>query len=157
MLRKKKAQVWYLDFMVGLIIFTIMVIVYYQYSGNFSAEADSEWEEMMVDSKSISSSLMSEGIPSNWTGQNVTSLGITDGNYRINSTKLSQFGNMSYVDAKTKFRTRFDFYFFLEDANGTKYNEVGLNSTSSKFLVTTTRFVIFNSSIKRAVLHLWKA
>ncbi|MBN2112077.1 hypothetical protein JW707_03175 [Candidatus Woesearchaeota archaeon] len=157
MLKKKKAQVWYLDFMVGLIIFTIMVVVYYQYSGNFSGEDESDWEEMMVDSNSISSSLMSAGLPSNWTEGNVTLLGITDGKYRINETKLWQFENMSYADAKNLFRTRFDFYFFLEDANGTKHHEAGLSPNSSKFLVATTRFVIYNSSINRAVIHLWKA
>lgn len=156
MLNKKKAQIWYLDFMVGLIIFTIMVVVYYQFSSNFSEEFESDWEEMMVDSKSISSSLMSSGVPSNWTEDNITLLGITDGKYRINDTKLEQFGNMSYIEAKNKFRTRFDFYFFLEDEEGIKYHEVGLNSTDSKFLVATTRFVIHNSSIKRAVIHLWR-
>jgi hypothetical protein len=156
MYRKKKSQVWYIDFMVGLLILITTLIIFYQYQGNLSDRAEAEWQEMIIDSKSISSTLMTEGYPLNWTNETVEILGLTDGNYRINGTKVMQFKNMSYKHARQVFRTRFQFYFFIEDSNGTKMYDAGLNATDPSFLVQATRFVLYNSTISRMVLHLWQ-
>ena len=153
--KKKKAQVWYIDFMVGFLILIIAIVIYYQYQDNLSNEFESDWEEMIIDSKSISSSLITQGYPSNWTNDTVEIIGLTDGNYRINSTKVMAFKNMTYKSTKSLLRTRFNFYFFLEDSEGVKSYDVGLNATDSKFLVQTTRFVLHNSSIHKMVLYLW--
>ena len=154
---QKKAQVWYVDFMVGLLILITTLLIYYQYQGNLSGEFDAEWQEMILDSKTITSSLITAGYPINWTNETVSVLGLTDGNYRINSTKIDQFSNLSYKRAKELFRTRFNFLLFIEDGNGTVHYETGLNATNHSFLVQSTRFVIYNSSINRMVLQLWMA
>jgi len=151
----KKGQVWYIDFMVGLLILITAVIIYYQFQGTFTDESESEWQEMIIDAKAITSSLISSGYPSDWTNDTVDLIGLTDGNYRINSTKVMMFQNMSYKRAKNLLNTRFNFYFFLESENGTRFYDTGLNATDSDFLVQTTRFVIYNSSMHRMVLHLW--
>jgi len=155
MARRKKAQVWYIDFMVGLLIMIMAIIIYYQYQGNLSDESEADWQEMTIDSKFISSSLMSGGYPLNWTNETVETIGLTDENYRINDTKIQQFVNMSYKQAKEALRTRFNFYFFLQDSNGTSVYTAGLNATDQKFLVQTMRFVIYNSSVSRMVLYVW--
>jgi hypothetical protein len=152
----KKAQAWYIDFMVGLLIFTMIVIIYYQYYETVNEEAESNWEEMIIDSKSISSSLLSPGYPEGWDNESVEIVGMTDGNYRINYTKTGYLKNMTYRQLKDTIKTRFDFYFFLQDQNGTIIEEFGANTTSPEFLVQATRFAICNSSICRMVLHLWK-
>lgn len=155
--KRKKSQVWYIDFMVGLLIFIVVIITYYQYANNFVDESEDEWQEMIVDSKSITSSLISAGHPANWTAETAEIIGLTDGNYRINSTKLARFENISYKDAKSMLNTRFDFYFFIEGENKTVIYETGLNATDARFLVHTTRFAIYNSSIVRMVFYLWRA
>jgi hypothetical protein len=155
--KPKKAQVWYVDFMVGLLILITSLLIYYQYQDNLSGEYDAEWQEMILDSKTITSSLITAGYPLNWTNETVSVLGVTDGNYRINSTKIEQFSNLSYKRAKDLLRTRFNFYFFLEDGNGARPYEKGLNATDHSFLVQATRFVIYNSSIHRMVVQLWMA
>lgn len=156
MAKSRKSQVWYIDFMVGLFIVSMIIFVFFRYYGNLIDESDSEWQELIIDSKAISSYLVSSGAPADWTNDTVEVIGLTDGNYRINFTKLSRFANMSYKQAKDLMRTRFDFYFFLQSPNGTAINPVGLNATSPFFLVQGTRFVIYNSSIYRMVVHLWK-
>ena len=154
---QKKAQVWYLDFMVGVLILASILIIYYQYYGNITDQSEAEWEEMIIDSKSISSALISEGYPVNWTNETAQILGLTDGNYRINISKLLMFENTTYQQARSVFKTRFNFYFFLQDEDHNIIHEKGINATDPQFLVHTTRFVIYNSSIYRMRLYLWKA
>jgi len=151
----KKGHVCYIDFMVGLLIMIISLLIYYQYEGNLTDNSDSEWQEMIIDSKAISSSLISAGYPLNWTNETVDIIGLTDGNYRINSTKVMLFQNISFKRAKALLKTRFNFYFFLQNSEGTNFFNAGINATNHTFLVQTARFVIYNSSIHRMVLHLW--
>jgi len=154
---EKKSQVWYIDFMVGIMIFIMVILIYYQYYGNLVDESEAEWQEIIIDSKSISTSLISAGYPADWTNDTVEILGLTDGNYRINSTKWLQLKNMTYAQSRDVLKTRFDFYLFLQADNGTVLDSAGLNATDPNFLVQTTRFVIYNSSVHRMVLHIWKA
>lgn len=143
--------------MVGLFIFITIIVVFYQYYGNFVDESEADWQEIIIDSKAISSALISGGYPAGWTNEIVSVLGVTDGNYRINSTKMQMLKNMTYKEAKNVMKTRFDFYFFIEDKNGTVIDFAGLNATDPSFLVQTTRFAIYNSSVSRMVLYIWKA
>ncbi len=156
-MNKRRAQVWYIDFMVGLLILLTSLFIYYQYQGNLSDESEADWQEMIIDSKAITSSLISTGYPENWTNGTVEVIGLTDGNYRLNTAKAALFRNMSHKRARGLLKTRFNFYFFVEGENGTKFYDAGLNATDSKFLVQTTRFVIYNSSLHRMVLYLWTA
>jgi hypothetical protein len=151
----KKSQVWFLDFIVGLMMFMIIIFVYYDYSNNLVEESESVWEEMMIDSKVISSSLMSTGYPPDWNQTNVARIGLLNSNYRINQTKVNNFVNMSYNETRGIFATRFDFYFFLQDTNNTEYFHAGLEPQEPKFLVQTTRLAIYNSSVYRMVIYIW--
>lgn len=153
----KKAQAWYLDFMVGILILITTLFFYYQFQGNISDSLESEWQEMIIDSKFISSSLISEGFPANWTNSTVEIIGLTNGNYRINMTKMQEFAGMDYSDAKEALKTRYNFYFYLAGENNTLLYEAGLNATDPKFLVQATRFVIYNSSVHRMVVYIWSA
>jgi hypothetical protein len=156
-MNRRRAQVWYIDFMVGLLILITSLFIYYQYQGNLLDQSDVEWQEMIIDSKAITSSLISAGYPTNWTNETVEVIGLTDGDYRLNTTKVMLFRNISYKRARELLKTRFNFYFFVQDENGTKFYDAGLNETDPSFLVQTTRFVIYNSSLHRMVLHLWVA
>ncbi len=152
----RKAQVWYIDFMVGLLIMITAAVIYFNFYGNLSDDSESDWQELIIDSKSISSALMSSGSPPGWNASNASSIGITDGNYRINTTKFEYLKSMEYADAKAAFKTRFDFHIFIKGADNSITDEYGINSTSPKLLVQTARFAIYNSTIQRVVLHLWK-
>ena len=151
----KKSQVWFLDFIVGLLIFMIVIFIYYDYYSNLVDESEPAWEEIIIDSKSISSSLMSSGYPEDWNESNVSRIGILDGNYRINQTKIERFVSMPYNTSRQLFNTWFDFYFFIEDKNGTDYFEAGAEPSGQEYLVQTTRLAIYNSSIYRMVLYIW--
>lgn len=154
--KDKAAQVWFLDFMAGLFIFLVVVIFYYNYYENMDDEVDTAWNEMVVDSKTISSSLMSEGYPIDWSRTNVDRIGLSNNNFRLNESKLIEFLQMEYNTTQKIFATRFEYYFFLEDKNDNQYYHVGRSSENSTRLVQTTRLVIYNSSMYRMVLYVWE-
>jgi hypothetical protein len=151
----KKAQVWFLDFVVGLLMFMVVVFVYYDYSNNLVDDSETDWDEMIIDSKTMSSSLMSMGYPNNWNETNVQRIGVLNSNYRLNQTKIERFVNMSYDTTKDIFNTRFKYYFFIQDKNDTIYFPAGKFPTDHRYLVQTTRILIYNSSVYRMVLYIW--
>jgi hypothetical protein len=115
---------------------------------------------MVLDSKTISNSLMSPGYPADWNTSNVQKIGLTDGNYRINQTKLENFGNIELTRARSIFDTRFNYYIQLRNQNGTTIPingnlGIGTPANNTAKLVQITRVVIYNSSMIKLVIQLW--
>lgn len=156
----RKAQVWYTDFIIGVLIFSIVIITYFYYVEHSDYSDDTLMNSLLSESKAISGYLITEGYPSNWTAANVSSVGITDGDYRIDHDKLSDFNSWNYEERRGYLHTTKDYYFFFEYLNGTKFNELcvdpGAGCTdwnSSDSLVQNTRLVIYDSEpVKMTVL-----
>ena len=161
-MKNKKAQVWYTDFMIGVLIFVIVILIYYEYAHSLTQDPSDITSDLIMESKAISSSLVAPGIPSNWNQSNVQIIGLTDGNHRLNQSKLDMFANMSYSSSKTKLRTPYEYYFYLEDVDGSIIQiggetGIGLNATDSENLVSITRVVIYNSRLINMVVHVWQS
>ena len=144
--KMRRAQIWFTDFMIGVMIFGIVIFIYYNSYGNLINQSETLLEEMVLDSKSISSSLVSAGFPSNWDSSTVERIGLTNGDYTLNPIKLNRFLNFSYADAKRLLNTRFDYYFFLEDSNGTISSTFGSPPLNEDHLVQVTRLVMLVNS-----------
>ena len=116
----------------------------------------------MTEAKTITNYLVTEGYPHNWTANNVSTVGLTDGNHRLNIEKLDAFNSWTYSSRKSKIYTTKDYYFFLQYKNGTKFNEVCSDIptctewNSSEQLVQNTRFVIYNSTVVRMTLYIYQ-
>ena len=155
----RKAQVWYTDFIVSVLIFMIAIVIYFEYVNNLSKEEESNLEEMVMQAKAVSNNLMSEGYPFNWTENDVDIIGIVD-NKRINQQKIEQFYNMNHSIAKIKFGEIQNYYFYLEGQDGQKIDVSGkeyagrepINPTK---LVKINRITIYNSNIVKAVVQVW--
>lgn len=157
----KKAQIWYTDFMVAVLLFVIALVIYYEYMTNISIKERSIIDELTADAKGISSSLIATGVPNNWTQSSVVRIGITDGDYRINTTKLEMFYNMSYADSYKYFGTRFDYYVFFENSSGNRINlsyvdAVGKEPVDINNLVQITRLLINGSDIVKMQVQVWR-
>ena len=157
----KKAQIWYSDFMVGLLIFIIVVFVYYEFAYNFNEDPGEIIYELMMEAKSISSSLIGEGFPSNWSKDNVKIIGIGDGNHRSVEQKLSMFYDMTYLETRSKLRSIYNYYFHLEYLNGTIIiidgkNGAGIEPLNQKNLATISRIIIYDSNLARMVVQVWQ-
>ncbi|MBN1385585.1 hypothetical protein JW968_01250 [Candidatus Woesearchaeota archaeon] len=152
-MRSNKAQIITLDFMIALFIFAIVLLLFFRYYSMVS-EKSLVFRELEIDADSISRSLLTKGYPEGWTQDNFTIIGITDGDMRINRAKLDSFTGMDYSQARSSFRTSYDFYFFLEDAEGARSYAFGVEP-DGKNVVKTTRYVIFDGKVMNMVLYLW--
>jgi hypothetical protein len=141
-MRAAKAQIWYTDFMIGVLIFSIVIITYFYYASHTEYSDETLISSLLSEAKTISNSLVTQGYPLNWTAANVTTVGITNGDFRINTTKLS---------------------FYLEYMNSTRFNELCTDPGSgcvawntSYHLAQNTRLLIYDGSIVRVVLNIYQ-
>src|SRR3989344_8728978 len=84
----KNAQMWFMDFTIGIIIFSLVLITYYTYTTNISKQDTIALNDLVSDSKSVSSSLMLAGFPENWDNETVQRIGLTNNDQQADETKL---------------------------------------------------------------------
>jgi len=153
---------------VAVLIFGAAILIYYKAVTNLSEQDEALLDDLLIDAKTISGSLMSMGYPYNWSKDNVVRIGISDDN-RINETKLEQFSRIPYKDSRKLFGTIYDYYVFFRDRNNNimPFNESlegigkpGVNSTNiqiienPKKLVKVTRLVVKDLDIAKMVIYL---
>src|SRR3989338_6757363 len=91
----KNAQMWFMDFVIGIIIFSLVLVTYYTYTTNISKQDVVVLNDLISDSKSVSSSLMLAGFPENWDNDTVQRIGVTGNNQKTNETKLRHLSDIS--------------------------------------------------------------
>ena len=163
---KKKSQIWGVDLIVAVILFSIGIIGFFVYVLNYPGEAEENLSNLFYDGNIIASGILSEGYPLNWNLENVVKPGILTGN-KINDTKLELFFNLSmanYTRTKSLFNTKYDFFFFLPENFVLSLGEVrGIGkpgtdpqSINSKNLVKITRFTIYKHKPVTAYIYIWE-
>lgn len=159
----RKSQVWYTDFVIGVLIFSVVIVTYFYYVEHSDYSDETLMSELLVEAKTISGSLMTAGVPLGWSAANVTVVGLTDSNYRINSSKLSDFNSWGYEERRGYIHTTKDYHFYLEYMNGTRFNEICADPGSgcvewntSYHLAQNTRLLIYDSDIVRLVLRVYQ-
>jgi hypothetical protein len=160
---RKDGQVWYTDFMVGVLIFSVVIIAYFYYVEHTDYSDESLVSALLSESKTISNYLVGEGYPSGWSVSNVSTVGLTDGNYRISETKLSDFNSWGYEERRGYLHTTKDYYFYLEYLNGTRFNELCEDQfagcvvwNGSYHLVQTSRLLIYDSKVVKMVIYMYQ-
>ncbi|MEK6876402.1 MAG: hypothetical protein AABX63_03255, partial [Nanoarchaeota archaeon] len=145
----KKAQMWFMDFVIGIIIFSLVLITYYTYTTNISKQDAVVLNDIISDSKSVSSSLMLAGYPENWDNETVQRIGLTGNNQNTDETKLRYLSDIPYKEAKKLLGTVYDFFMFLEDGNGNLINignECGYGSGNASANLTFKNAAYFNQA-----------
>jgi len=156
---QKRAQVYYTEFMITVFIFIIVIAIFA--NSVLNTRQSEGYDDFLIQAQSISNQLMSEGAPSNWTESNAEKIGITNGNGRIENSKLMKFANMSYEDTKLVFNTYSDYYMFIEYKNGTRVDingeqGIGQYDGDNSKLAKVVRFVTYDSDIVRMVIYVWQ-
>jgi len=174
---KKRGQIWYSDFVIGTMIFLVMIAVFYKYSANIQYQDKGLTNGLLTDAKLISSSLLDPGTPSNWTADNVARIGLTNGNHDLNESKISVFYNMPYNSTKKLFGSRYDYYVYFENRTrgivningscgfgsievqavktGEKCENISLASIDIEKLLKMTRIVSYRNDLNRMVIYTW--
>lgn len=136
-MRYVKSQMWSSDFVIGLLIFSLMLVAYYTYTVNLSKQDSSVMNDLISDSKTISSSLLVEGYPSTWTEETVTRIGLTNNDQIINTNLLIESSKINYNKTKKLLGATNDFFVFFQNKDGkfiTFGGDFGLGSTEVDFI-----------------------
>ena len=120
-----KAQAWYMDFAIALLLFTFTLAVYFSYTSNFQKQEKGELDVLLTDAKALSSSLALPGYPNDWDNTTVLRIGITD-DQKLNATKVKQFKQYDYKASKRRFATTYDFVVFFVNEKGEVLNINGV-------------------------------
>ena len=163
-----KGQVWTLDFIIGIVLFVLVGIVFYVYTINILPQQRT-FGQLEQDAASIASGLVSAGFPLNWTPSTVQSVGMSDGNGRLDTQKLVYLTSISYKDTRNYLGTSRHFVLFFEDKDGapltingtTQYGKAGvtksnvLSAESPDHLATVYRLLFYNGQIIRVGVYVW--
>lgn len=131
-----KAQTWYMDFIIGLLLFIFTLIVYFSYTNNFQNEEKGGLNELLKDSEAVSSSLVLSGYPPNWNNETVARIGIAD-EQKINETKVRYFREINYSKTKKIFATPYDYLVFFVGNSGQVLNVNGVCGVGSPLVNLT--------------------
>jgi len=167
--KNKSGQVWTLDFIIGLMLFVVMLVV----SIKIVLDMYPSQDDVIVyrDAVHLSDNLLSIGYPSNWSENTDTVVlpGIAENN-RINTTKLTKFKDIDYGRAKTLMHVTSDYIFFIH--NSTTIINTGqclygynlsadvscnpiLTTVHYKNLARIDRVVIYNSTVMMMTVYTW--
>ena len=169
---KAKAQVWSLDIVIAIVIFSAGLIIFYTYGSNLTKTDEDQLSYMLQDAKTISSFLVSSGYPDNWTSQDVVTIGLTNSNFLINDSKVQKFSQLAttnYSITKKILSTRSDYFIYFENNNGTTISlngikgmgKSGVNQTNiyesenPEQVISIYRFAIYNKQIIRIGVLVW--
>lgn len=182
-MRNKTGQVWTFDLVVGVLIFGMAMFIFFKAYMNFTYDAQANFDELLIDSKSVSNALVYTGYPTDWNTTNYQRIGITDGTSTIIQEKLRMFKNLSetdYPSLRASFSIRNDFFVMFVDDNQTLINVTDnisfigppnvepadvISNNSVEDLARITRFITFetnNSPFNRTkepgimVVYTWK-
>ncbi len=120
-----KAQVWFMDFVIAMTIFSLVLVLYYTYTTNISKQDTIVREDLISDAKTIASSLTSSGYPFGWNSNNVIRIGLTDSNNKLDSAKFREFTEIGYNRSKRLIGIISDYFVFFTNESGEVQNIEG--------------------------------
>jgi len=118
-----------MDFVIGMIVFSLVLISYYTYTTNISKEDSSATDNLISDAKIVSSSLTTSGYPDNWDVNTVIRIGFTDSYNRIDNAKFGQFAQINYNKTKKLLGTIYDYFLYFVNESGDVQNVEGYCGT----------------------------
>jgi hypothetical protein len=164
----RKGQVWTTDFLIGLGLFIIIIFVVLKVlmGMNITDEKPKTYD----DAVHLSSQLLTQGYPKNWTNNTVIMPGIAKDN-RINITKLDEYSKIPYEQTKLLYHISSEYIFFF--TNGTHVLNITkciqgypvavdaecnplLDSVSYSDLSKIDRIVLLNETTMRMTIYAWK-
>ena len=162
-MKQKKAQAWGTDLVIAFMIFSFAIIFFYFYSFNYSNETKDMLELLTYEGNFIADSLLSPGYPDTWDESDVLEIGLTT-NGKINQSKIEtlyEFTQNDYERTKTIFKTKYDYYFYMETPINSTLEGIGkpgINSTNIEALnlIKITRFTIYQNKPTTAYIYIFQ-
>jgi hypothetical protein len=162
---KKRGQLWSIDLVIAVIIFLMGLFFFYKFAFTTQTTQADTLNDLTLHAEIVSSFIMSPGDPADWTNETVNSLGITDGNFRLQQDKVQRFFNMmpdEYNRTRRLLSTSKHYQIRFVDNVGMpvvvgNVSSIGLNSTqiNPESIVALTRFGFYNSQIVQVMVEVW--
>lgn len=172
-MRYKKSQVWTIDFIAGLLIFIVLMLIGVAMIMSLVEPGDTD--SLYRDSVHLSGALMTSGNPVTWDVNNsnviIPGLLIDGSKSRIDANKLTEFDKLDYQRTKTLFHLSSEYIFFFRNSTGiiniskcirgyalpvNTSCEPDLTSVNYNDLVKIDRIVIYNASIITLTIYSWR-
>ena len=165
----KSAQTWIFDYLAAFLMFFFLLII--SISLLSSIDAKSDYEDISREVDLVSSALMSEGFPINWSSSSVILPGLLKNN-RLDYDKLAEFDSLGYARSKALLHVRGDYFFYFKDSSGVMnvsgkcvrgYDFTGCEVPSVSSVAPshtdrawTERIIVVDSKIVSMVLVVWR-
>jgi hypothetical protein len=155
----KRAQAWGIDLIAATAIFLTSIIFFYLYAMNYPTETENELQSLTYEAELVADSLLSEGLPIDWTPNNVIKIGLLSDN-KINQTKLEYFYSLSanYQKTKSLFRVKNDYFVYFQEPmtiNGSPVTGIGNPAAANQNLIKISRIVVYNDNIATLNIYVW--
>lgn len=155
----KKAQFWYADFLIGLLILVFISILFIKTITDLNTKEDTI-QNLLNDGISISNSFMSKGYLSDQWVNTQGRIGIAD-NGKINNIDFNNLKALNYKTSKTLLGVSNDYAIYIEYTDGSIsdwYSKPGIFSISginSDSIIKVTRFAYYNGRLAKLVIVVW--
>lgn len=156
----KKAQAWGFDIMIAAGIFIFGIIAFFLYTLNYPTEEEGKLDSLLYEGDIVAESLLSEGIPENWTSQAVSKIGLLKNN-TINQNKLEQFYNLSsneYPRTKSLFGIKYNYFVNFSESieiSGASIEGIGLFPENADNNIKISRVAIYKNKPVTLEVQVW--
>ncbi|MFH2020348.1 MAG: hypothetical protein ABIJ34_02975 [archaeon] len=115
----KKSQLWYFDFILGVTLFSMILVISMLYLKDSRILQGDEKSDILAEIDRFSESLMSEGVPVNWSNEDVIVPGILSES-ALDTDKAMKLSNMTtedYLQVKLIYGVNYDFLVYFTSPN----------------------------------------
>lgn len=168
-IKNRKSQVWSIDYIIGLLIFIVIVLISIRLILNITSDNDDA--ALYKDAVHLSDILMNPGSPPNWDVANVTIPGLTYANAssKLDLNKIILLDSIGYDRTKVLFHISHDYLYFFENKTGA-INIAGcshgytvgyidckpdISNIDFDDLVKINRIITYNSTLITLTIYVW--
>ena len=155
----KKAQFWYADFLIGLLILVFISFLFIRTITDLNTKEEII-QSLLNDGLSISNSFMSKGYLSDQWILSEGRIGIVDYG-KIVSTDFNNLKSLDYQISRNLLGTSSDYAIYIEYTDGStsdwysKPGIINIEGINSDNLVKITRFVYYNGRLVKLIIVVW--
>jgi hypothetical protein len=155
--------------MIATVIFALFIVMFYTYSPNLITKDQDDYDQLVMEAKSISYSLLSEGIPPNWTDETklrgIIRFGLTE-NGTISQDKIEDFfmWNLTATGDELRHKLHTTNYYWIQfkdnqgvgiDVGGTNHSGYYDPAKATKAAKISRIVPYFNSNLIEMVVIVW--
>jgi hypothetical protein len=152
-----RAQTWYLEFIVAIVIVAVMGTIFLQTLLN--QHQGSSIANLHTRAVRVSESLMTPGYPLNWTQDDVRTIGVVQ-QWHVNESKMENFYNLTSGQIRVALNLQHHYHIGLYNrSTPIRFDDkdfVGEVIPDARKVASVKRFVVYNQTIMQLQVTLWQ-